>query len=967
MAAIKMYLAALAAAVPPTSAADADASRPARMHEFGVSPDCRQHPRDWTPPPSWRNASFCPRLHPIHCGVYDPSGTIAINGTYFVFPDGAPADTHWASTDLLRWSLRSQSWFDGLTGGISATPSGIYAHWVPNEDPGGNNPGHHPMRAVGVPGGAGLGALDRWACNATARCGRFPCCGAPVAGSATVLAGLHDAGRALQLEPGGPWFLVVGGPGSSWGRANPATIWLLQADDDTLASFRTGGAFFRLVESDGRVLNGVWSNASVPLGTLECAEVFRLGAEKFVVTAGVYRKTLTQTSEWFVGARVRNASASSGWSIALEKRGHVDYGAYYSAKVARDAYPATPGGGRHVVFGEVTPVGGPSAPPWMDVCGSHHAFPRDLALDERLGLRVKAIPELASLRAPGSHVGRSAAGDNGAPMALGSQAEISLTCRYKPSASDEQVSFGVDVLVSPDGSESLRVGFTDVPIPTASPGLRMFVDHSKCCNRAASRRLPVPGDARPRPPPGTAAAGCDTQSAPLPALSGGTNVTMRILVDGGLVEVYGMDAVALTAVAAPSPDAAAPEQRLVRTFAEGATASPCEVHGWKLSLKNDDAAPTSGLKADELQAPPARAWDVAIGRRPYISETEGHLLLRTPGLTGLPLCISASLCAGTLGNWSWNVTGGADQTLSLGPLAGLPHRINNDLVVTLAQVGGRNASSIRRRFQRALKADARNTVQVDHHTAGLLVDGAPWFGAGWYQYSYTSFVPPDCDPSKVPRGASGQQKNAECMRWGFGNLTKSMGAMAARGVNFMMPYSFSPFARHGLTRDLPGTRADATAYREKLVLAYFDEAARHGAKLLFDCAGLYIDQGDRAYTNETLEMIRESVALVKDHPALLGYYTCGEPKAPAGSSAHFVQSTPSARSSAVVIRLQMIAGATRKRRRFATRSSSSTRGTSPPARHSPRPASSPTRRSHETPRAVSTMLPSSLAWHRPVC
>ena len=223
--------------------------------------ECRDRPRGWIPPVSWPNASYCPRMHPIHCGVYDPSGTIAINGTYFVFPDGSPPNTHWASRDLLHWSLRNQSWFDGLTGGISATPSGIYAHWVPNNRPVSHN---YPERAVNIPGD-GLGALDRWVCNSTTHS-----CGQPVTGTASLLEGLHDAGRALQLEPGGPWFLVAGGPGSSWGRANPATIWLLEADDDTLASFHRGGAFFRLVESDGSVNGGVWTNRSVPLGTLEC-------------------------------------------------------------------------------------------------------------------------------------------------------------------------------------------------------------------------------------------------------------------------------------------------------------------------------------------------------------------------------------------------------------------------------------------------------------------------------------------------------------------------------------------------------------------------------------------------------------------------------------------------------------------------------------------------------------------------
>ena len=231
--------------------------------------------------------------------------------------------------------------------------------------------------------------------------------------------------------------------------------------------------------------------------------------------------------------------------------------------------------------------------------------------------------------------------------------------------------------------------------------------------------------------------------------------------------------------------------------------------------------------------PPPRPWDVAIGKRPYVNETEGHLLLTTPGLAGQRLRVTASLCAGTLGNWSWDVTGGADQELSIS-LAQLPHLVNNDMLVTVTHAsGGDNSSSIRRRFQRAWKSDMRNTVQVDHHTRGLRVDGEPWFGVGWYQYAYTSFVPPDCDPTKVDKSPSGQQKNLECMTWGINNMTEAMGAMASRGINMMMPYSFSPFARHGLSHDLPGGRAGATSIRDKLILSYFDEAAKHGAKLLF--------------------------------------------------------------------------------------------------------------------------------------
>lgn len=130
-------------------------------------PDCRSHPRDWVPPSSWSNASFCPKLHPIHCSVYDSSGTITINGTYFIFPDGAPSDTHWASTDLLRWRLRNQGWFDGLTESQSRPAASTHIGWITgtgkprlNGGASTHNPRLYPMRAMSIPGGEVLGTLD---------------------------------------------------------------------------------------------------------------------------------------------------------------------------------------------------------------------------------------------------------------------------------------------------------------------------------------------------------------------------------------------------------------------------------------------------------------------------------------------------------------------------------------------------------------------------------------------------------------------------------------------------------------------------------------------------------------------------------------------------------------------------------------------------------------------------------------
>ena len=195
------------------------------------------------------------------------------------------------------------------------------------------------------------------------------------------------------------------------------------------------------------------------------------------------------------------------------------------------------------------------------------------------------------------------------------------------------------------------------------------------------------------------------------------------------------------------------------------------------------------------------------------------------------------------------------------------------MVVSVHVAGWTNGTSMRRRFKRAYQPTSDNTVQVDHRTRGLLVDGRPWAGWGWYMYSYASFGP-HCDVHLLNRTAPGYlQRARECVVWGIGNETQAMGAMAARGINMMMPYSFSPFQRHGIP-STAATRAASVAENEKLVLGYFDEAAKHGLKILFDMAGMQIDRGEKAWNNETLLWIRESVALVKDHPALLAYCAC---------------------------------------------------------------------------------------------
>jgi hypothetical protein len=254
-------------------------------------------------------------------------------------------------------------------------------------------------------------------------------------------------------------------------------------------------------------------------------------------------------------------------------------------------------------------------------------------------------------------------------------------------------------------------------------------------------------------------------------------------------------------------------------------------------------------------------WDVAIGRRPYIAEDEGSLLLQLgPTALGKALTVTADLpCANATFNWTIT-TNGTEQFILPFSLSALPQLLNNDMTITVA---GAATGSRRRRFQRAFKANSTNTAQVDHSTRGLLVDGEPWALMGWYIYPAVDWQPKTgpCANKDV------RARPLECIRWGIGNMTAGMAAMGDRGITAIMPYNFDPYEHDGIG-GLPLPELEA------LVLKYYDAAHAHGVKILHHMAGQGLDKN--GYTNVSLSMIERNVALVKDHPALLAYYLCDD-------------------------------------------------------------------------------------------
>eukprot|EP01043_Picozoa_sp_COSAG02_P064516 COSAG02_NODE_9455_length_2211_cov_1.354167_4_plen_328_part_00 len=267
-----------------------------------------------------------------------------------------------------------------------------------------------------------------------------------------------------------------------------------------------------------------------------------------------------------------------------------------------------------------------------------------------------------------------------------------------------------------------------------------------------------------------------------------------------------------------------------------------------LALSSATALPPT---SDISIADAGRLWDVAISRRPYITETMGELLVQLdPALTaaGKLLQITADLpCAGASWNWTLATKPGIDQYTLPFSLSPLPKLLNNDMNITVAGAGA-VSGTMRRRFQRAWKPNSTNTAQVDHTTRGLLVDGEPWALMGWYIYEAKNWEGPrggSCDsnsPAFPKKGDPGYaNRTAECIRWGVGNMTAGVAAMGDRGITAVMPYNLDPYEHDGIG-GLPVEEL------EQLILNYFDVAHAHGVKILHHMAGQGLDRN--GYTSE---------------------------------------------------------------------------------------------------------------------
>ena len=261
---------------------------------------------------------------------------------------------------------------------------------------------------------------------------------------------------------------------------------------------------------------------------------------------------------------------------------------------------------------------------------------------------------------------------------------------------------------------------------------------------------------------------------------------------------------------------------------------------------------------------------VTFGLRPYISETEGSLLLRPAPEV---MAAASAAAAGVVHVWldlpfatpprtvAWS---GAKLKLLTEPekvltfdFAGLPATVNADVKITITLPTGANITKWRR-LMRAPPLGPKATaaaVQVDHTTKSLLVDGRPYEGVGFY-----------LDGVAHPHYGSA-----------YANLTEYIvKGSAAQLVNHAMIYRLHTFPPE-----------------EQLWV--LDQAASVGFKVMYEVTSQMDDCGDYKFTNldprtnlttsatcfndstaPGLTALRGAIELVKDHPALLGYYICDD-------------------------------------------------------------------------------------------
>eukprot|EP01048_Picozoa_sp_COSAG05_P002005 COSAG05_NODE_74_length_21769_cov_194.316290_21_plen_463_part_00 len=403
---------------------------------------------------------------------------LAVNGEYFLFPDGSDDDRtipphHYASTDLLRWTRYPMGW-GGDTGSITVTTAGTFRFW-----PQGGLAG--PIARAALLNNDSM--LSNWSAATTV----VPI---PTMSDGHIVANFRDPSRAVQLTDG-HYYMAVGsdtGDGPLRNTSDPAgfaqdgtaALRLFRASDDSLTNWTSAGVPWVQPRTQGWVnyTLGEWNATGVaPPPFLECPDLYRAGDTVVLISSyNDFGQAASQgppfsppagfadgqSAEWRTGALVSRGGAGGGdtdLKFVSKQQGVLDYGLLYAQKTAGDAYK--PNEGRRVLFGFTG---------WHERrngmmnsnCGISHVMPRDLTLDPNGRMLISPVREVANLKR-GPELPLVI---NGASVTTSSQVLVNMLCMGLPppqAASSTEPrgahAVGVDVLLDIRAGEWTRIGY----------------------------------------------------------------------------------------------------------------------------------------------------------------------------------------------------------------------------------------------------------------------------------------------------------------------------------------------------------------------------------------------------------------------------------------------------------------------------------------------------------------------------
>jgi sucrose-6-phosphate hydrolase SacC (GH32 family) len=248
-----------------------------------------------------------------------------------------------------------------------------------------------------------------------------------------------------------------------------------------------------------------------------CCLLLKPGASTVVfhLTNALCCITRTENNEYWVGDIVDSKT------FAPTSRGVLDFGMYYAARTGSTATASLDGTERRVIFGAT----GWAPPRSLPGCQPHSSMqiemmPRDLGVDAKGRLTISPIPELATLRKPGSRTSAWLDSQQPAPSAAaakGSLLDLRMSCKGRPTGASDAVA--MNVLVGPGGTTFTTIGYN-------YSSSQLFIDHRQSSSQCPDRVTCGPD--------------AIVQTAPLQGggLDAGEPVELTVLLDGGLVEAY---------------------------------------------------------------------------------------------------------------------------------------------------------------------------------------------------------------------------------------------------------------------------------------------------------------------------------------------------------------------------------------------------------------------------------------------